>query len=129
MATRRFCDRCDILLKPEDDLPFVRELRYGPASSLKAVAYVAITNEQKHPLTDLCNGCKLEIITDGDAPSTQTTIATLQPQVPADSQVQTPFFALPKEPPRSARNAPRPPAQQPTPSVEYEPSFQVHHDQ
>jgi hypothetical protein len=123
MATRRFCDRCDTLLKPEDDLPFVRELRYGPESSLKAIAYVAITNEQKHPLTDLCNGCKLEIVTDGETPPAPTKIATLQPQVPADSQVRTPFFALPKEPPKLA---PRPPAQQPNPPAEYEPSFPVH---
>lgn len=124
MATRRFCDRCDKLLEPEDDRPFVRELHYG--NGLKAIAYVAITNEQKHPLTDLCNGCKLEIVTDGEVPPAPTTIATLQPQVPADSQVQTPFFALPKEPPKITL---RPPAQQSHPPVEYEPSFQVHHNQ
>jgi hypothetical protein len=128
MATRRFCDRCDLLLEPEDDQPFVRELRYGENSSLKAIAYVAITNEQKHPLTDLCNGCKLEIVTDGTTPDTtpRPKIATLQPQVPADSQVRTPFFALPKEPPKVA---PRTPEQQPNPPMEYEPSFQVHQDQ
>jgi hypothetical protein len=123
MATRRFCDRCDTLLTPADDLPFVRELRYGENSSLKAVAYVAITNEQKHPLTDLCNGCKLEVVTDGQAPTQESkTIATLQPQVPADSQVRTPFFALPKEPPKIA---PRPPEHQANPPA-YEPSFPVH---
>jgi hypothetical protein len=126
MATRRFCDRCDVQLKPEDDTPFVRELRYGENSSFKAIAYVAITNEQKHPLTDLCNGCKLEIVTDGEPPEAPSKIATLQPQVPADTKVPTQFFALPKEPPKVPSRAP---AQQPNPPVEYEPSFQVHQDQ
>src|SRR3954471_18189565 len=96
MATRRFCDICDQPLQPQDDQPFVRAYEYRPPGEivddetvtppLKAVAYVEITNQNNKPLTDICSGCKLHIVTNGE-PTTRPTprpIATLQPEVPAD---------------------------------------------
>lgn len=125
MATRRFCDLCDNPLKPEDDVPLVRVLEY-PDERLagqkpnKAFAYVQVTNENNHPLTDVCIGCKLSIVTNGELAPTTVTIATLQPQVAADTPVPTPFFKLPEKPPQVPLVA------QPTipvPEVQFEPSL------
>lgn len=132
MATRRFCDLCDRALQPEDDQPLVRELEYTPISSTgervwpegepkpKAVAYVEVTNQNNKPLTDVCLGCRLRIVTDGTAtvkPS-PSPIATLQPEVAADRPpVLKPFAAptlvpsklLPETPPKAEPVAPPPP--------------------
>jgi hypothetical protein len=133
MATKRFCDICDKQLTAEDDIPFVRELKYTrlndglPSDQApKAIAYVAITNEENHPLTDVCSGCKLRIVTDGSAPETKT-VATLQPMVAQDSPTPVALFALPKTPPKILERR-SPEHQQPQP-IQYEPSIPVHHEQ
>lgn len=134
MATRRFCDICDKALVPDDDAPLVRVLEYipiawGPEEDERltrpqAFAYVAITNEQNHPLTDVCIGCKLKIVTDGHPAPKVAPIATLQPQVASDSSIETPFFRLAEKPPTlSPRTPPTPPA----PIAKFEPSLPAHH--
>jgi hypothetical protein len=128
MATRRFCDICDQQLKPEDAQPFVRAFEYRPPGEdtqdgfvplpLKAVAYVEITNENNKPLTDICNGCKLLIVTHGK-PTTKpgpTPIATLQPEVAADVQPSVTPFRAPPTPP-SALLPEKPPLPTPPPMV------------
>jgi hypothetical protein len=137
MASRRFCDMCDAQLTPEDDQPFIRELNYIPVGpdgdhvwpkgepEPKAVAAIVITNEQNHPLTDICLGCKLKVVTDGQTPTKPAGIATLQPNVASDTKAPVTLFRLPKDPPMAPR---RPPAHQP-PIINIEPSMPVHHDQ
>lgn len=129
MATRRFCDLCDQLLIPEDDQPFVRTLNYGDYPNdekpSQAVAYVEITNQNNKPLTDVCNGCKLRVVTDGKPTSrpTPVPIATLQPEVPADRKApvtlfragEAPSSLLPETPPK------------PTPPIAFEPSMPSPH--
>lgn len=95
MATKRFCDICDSLMSPNDDKAFSRSLEYGnkpiPHGShvKKAFGFIMIVNEHNHPLTDVCNGCKLKIVNDGvdelpRGPAGQ--VATLQP-VAADTPI------------------------------------------
>lgn len=137
MATRRFCDLCDQPLTPEDDQPLVRALSYTPISAtgqrnysaegppkLQAVAYVEITNENNKPLTDVCIGCKLHIVSDG-LPTTQpkpSPIATLQPKVPADTQSEIRPFAAPVVQPSKLLSE-TPPKLQPEPPTIFEPSL------
>lgn len=131
MATKRFCDICDTQLTPADDQPFVRELAfYSPgdreANQLpdrKAVAFIAITNEENHPLTDVCSGCKLRIVTDGQPPAKPVAVATLQPNLASDTPVAITPFRLSEKPPILPR---RPPAHQPPEPIRYEPSLPVH---
>lgn len=107
MATKRFCDICDELMQPKDDQPFSRMVEYGPrhvdSSGAKAFGFIMIVNENNHPLTDVCNGCKLRIVNEGEdeLPKGQSPVATLQP-VAADQPAGIGLFAippLPKSPP------------------------------
>jgi hypothetical protein len=122
MATRRFCDICDAQLKAEDAMPLVRAYEYRPpgrqivndetvSAPLLAVAYVEITNANNIPLTDICMGCKLLIVTNGKPTSkpSPAPIATLQPEVPVDRPVplkpfragEPPSSLLPEAPPKA----------------------------
>src|SRR3954471_2084057 len=112
MATRRFCDLCNAQLTPADDQPFIRVLNFRtysdeptvageePVLDRKATAFVAITNENNHALTDICNGCKLKVVNKGEVKtSTQPSpIATLQPSVAADATPTIPLYAAPPQP-------------------------------
>lgn len=81
MATRRFCDKCDRLLGDIDDQPFIRTIQLKDGR--KVSAHVMMVNDQAHVVTDICNDCKISIVTDGaetdqrDFVSPQ--VATLQP--------------------------------------------------
>ena len=127
MATRRFCDICDAPLTPADDIAYVRAFSYGtmPPGEKRpqAVAYIEITNENNKPLTDICNGCKLRIVTDGESTTKPepTRIATLQPEVAADVQPPVTPFRAPPTPP-SALLPEKPPLPTPPPVV-FEPSL------
>lgn len=74
MATKRFCDVCDILLTTIDDQPLIRTISL-PESEKLVTASVMITNENNHALTDVCLKCKLNVINLGEAPRE---VATLQ---------------------------------------------------
>ena len=74
MATKRFCDICDLLLTVEDDTPYTRKFHYGENLAREAVGHIMIVNEQNHALTDVCIRCKLKVVNEGDP----IPIATLQ---------------------------------------------------
>jgi hypothetical protein len=120
MASKRFCDICDALLTTADDQPFIRDLAYAPpnmervhgdAKYAHVLGYISITNENNHPLTDVCNGCKLKIVNEGQPTSKPNSrIATLQQPVAADSRPGIQPFRLPEKPP----TAPPPPKIEPS---------------
>ena len=135
MATKRFCDVCDALLQPVDDKDFIRTLfipdreQQAGVSPVgrKVLAYVQITNENNHPLTDVCNRCKLKVVNEGtDEVPTPTTVATLQPQVAADARPAVHLFRPP--PPALMPDKPPivpPPKPPPPPPTNFEPSLPV----
>lgn len=109
MATKRFCDICDKQMQPEDDQAFSRSLEYfkppfGPREinqkkDAKAFGFIMIVNENNHPLTDVCNECKLKIVNEGtdESPNNTSSVATLQP-VAADTRPPVKLFTPPSEP-------------------------------
>jgi hypothetical protein len=111
MATRRFCDICDQPLTAEDDKPFVKLFKYYPPGGAhttqeeksEAIGHIMVTNTHGHILNDVCNPCKLKVVTDGTIYSTAIPpkIATLQPKVAADTEIPvSPFkVTLPEKPP------------------------------
>lgn len=79
MATRRFCDICDKELKQEDDKPFIRSFLNN--ANEYVYAHVMMLNKNQHVVTDICNKCKVNTVSNGEIPPTgvSTNIATLQP--------------------------------------------------
>ena len=56
--TKRFCDLCQKELKPEDDIPFIRHIN-------TVVVSLIVTNEFLHAINDVCNSCKVSVVTEG----------------------------------------------------------------
>jgi len=99
MATRRFCDLCDEPIKPDDDKPFVRCFTPPRQGAEKVIGHVMIMNLQNHVLTDVCNECKLRVVTDGDDyDPASAPVATLQPNFVKPVPVPTPIPVLPFTP-------------------------------
>ena len=97
--TKRFCDICEQELTLLDQMPLIREIEVlKKLGYTRAMAYVAITNERNKPLTDICQKCKIKIVTEGHTPAQSgqgKTIATLQPEVAADLKPSLEPFAEP----------------------------------
>ncbi len=56
--TKRFCDRCERELTADDDIPFVRvDTEHNVKVSL------IVTNLENRPIAEICNNCKVAIIT------------------------------------------------------------------
>lgn len=105
--TRRFCDICDAPLTPNDDKPFVRKATFAKNPNFVAIGFIMITNEYNHALTDVCHGCILKVVSEGQPYTPDVSkIATLQPMPAADQKPKVQLFAepqpplLPKEPPK-----------------------------
>jgi hypothetical protein len=124
----RLCDMCGKRLTQADLVPMIHEItqrRYSPDpqdndsdSQITAVATVQIFNENNHPLTDICLGCKLKIVTDGNPFTFKTDrVATLHPQVAHDTPPAVRLFSPPPTPPsaRMPLTPPKPPEPTPEP--------------
>ena len=69
--TKRFCDLCQKELIPEDDRPFIRHLN-------QVVVSLVVTNEYLHAINDVCNSCKVSVVTEGAEGMPKQEVATLQ---------------------------------------------------
>lgn len=56
--TKRFCDLCQKELIPEDDKPFIKHIN-------TVVVSLIVTNEFLHAINDVCNSCKVSVVTEG----------------------------------------------------------------
>ena len=117
--TRRFCDMCDKEMSTEDDLPFIRKLKFGNPQKM-AIGFIMITNEFNHTISDICSDCKLAIVTQGLPHVIEgSTVATLQPMVPSDQEMPVMLYREPKPPDLPDK----PPQLPPNPPVKFEPSL------
>lgn len=133
MATRRFCDRCDNRLKPEDDQTIIRSLPIfsretadtpAPAPIMKIMASISIFNEHGHAIPDLCNKCKMETITKGEVVEQPAPIATLQHPT-ARLYKPGPLPTKPPIPPKAPPMVLDEPAEvEAAPAATFEPSMQ-----
>jgi hypothetical protein len=97
---KHFCDRCEKELTPEDQTPFIRQME-------DVVVSLMVTNEHLHAINDICNSCKIEIVTHGKPYQRSDT-----PSVPEIGVFKPP--ALPKFPEASFEPSVSPATPQPT---------------
>jgi hypothetical protein len=72
--TKRFCDLCQKEMSPKDDVPFIRHIN-------TVVVSLIVTNEHLHAINDVCNDCKVSVVTEGAEGIPKKEVATLQSPV------------------------------------------------